>query len=128
MVAAHSTGESAAVGLDHNYVLCEAETETNVLAGGPRTQRLAAVCTDPASGRRMKVTTDAPGVQCFTANYPVFDGSLTGKGGVYYPPHAGVCFETQHWPDCVNKPHFPNATLEPGQLYCHTWALGFDNV
>ena len=68
LVAAHDAGESAAAGLDHNYVLCDAQTETNVLAGGSRTQRLAAVCTDPTSGRRLRVTTDAPGVQCFTAN------------------------------------------------------------
>jgi aldose 1-epimerase len=83
-----------------------------------------------ASGRRMRVHTDAPGVQCFTANYPVFDGCLKGKGDTtYYGAHAGVCFETQHWPDCVNKPGvFPNARLEPGQLYSHTWSLAFDTV
>ena len=49
-----------------------------------------------------------------------------GKGGVAYGPHVGVCFETQHWPDGVNQPHFPSALLEPGRMYSHHWNLAFD--
>jgi aldose 1-epimerase len=56
LTAQHAAGEEAAAGLDHNFVLCDAqqsdddENESkNILAGGPRTQRLAAVCTDPVS-------------------------------------------------------------------------------
>ena len=46
-----------------------------------------------------------------------FDGSLIGKGGAAYPKHAGVCLETQHFPNAINEPSFPSVILEPGDTY-----------
>ena len=126
LAAAHAEGTEHSAGLDHNFVLAAVEEGVNPCVAADGEVRLAAVCSDPVSGRRMHVSTNAPGVQCFSANYPVFDGTLVGKGGAAYGPHAGVCFETQHWPDGVNQPHFPSALLEPARMYSHHWNLAFD--
>lgn len=69
----------------------------------------------PGSGRVMEVFTTEPGMQLYTANW--FDGSITGKGGVPYMPHAAFCTETQHYPNSMNIPGFPNVILRPGNMY-----------
>lgn len=33
----------------------------------------------------------------------------------------------QVWPDFIHKPIFPQAILEPGQVYKHKWHLKFSN-
>ena len=47
-----------------------------VLNGKPGTLRLAAIVTDPVSGRKLTVETTEPGVQFYSGNF--LDGSLTG--------------------------------------------------
>jgi aldose 1-epimerase len=34
-----------------------------------------------------------------------------------YKRHAGMCLETQHYPDSPNKPAFPSTVLKPGEEY-----------
>ena len=68
-----------------------------------------------ATSRVMEVSTTEPGVQLYTANW--LDGSLVGKGGVVYVRHCGLCLETQHFPNSINIPHFPNTVLKPGETY-----------
>jgi aldose 1-epimerase len=92
-------------GYDHNYVI----------NGGGRALALAARVTEPKSGRVMEVHTTEPGVQFYTGNH--LDGSLTGKRGMVYRRHTGLCLETQHYPDSVNQPKFPSVILQPGQTY-----------
>jgi aldose 1-epimerase len=41
-------------------------------------------------------------------------GGHPGKGGHRYPGRAGLCLETQHFPDAVNHPDFPSIVLRPG--------------
>jgi len=96
-----------------------------VLNGKAGELRGAAVLTDPASGRRMEVRTTAPGVQLYTAFK--LDG-LAGKGGARYRPSAGLCLETQHFPDSPNRPHFPSTVLRPGETYMHrlVWRFSTD--
>ncbi len=91
-------------GYDHNYVI---EAKPNDLT-------LAAELHDPVSGRTMRVVTTQPGVQLYTGNYLK---SVAGRGGQTYGPHAGVCFETQHFPDSPNHPHFPSTVLRPGETF-----------
>lgn len=75
----------------------------------------AACLTEPVSGRRLEVFTTEPGLQLYTGNQ--LDGSLVGKGGRRYGPHAGLCLETQHFPDSPNRPGFPSTILRPGSVY-----------
>lgn len=57
---------------------------------------------DVASGHGLVVYTDQPGVQLYTGNF--LDGSYVGKDGVPIGKHAGVCLETQAWPNAINNP------------------------
>jgi aldose 1-epimerase len=87
---------TATRGYDHNYILSEPS--------------LAAELYDPKSGRTLRVVTDQPGVQLYTGNYL----KTVGKGGRAYEKHAGICFETQHFPDSPNHPEFPSTVIRPG--------------
>ncbi|NBR49905.1 galactose mutarotase [bacterium] len=92
-------------GYDHTFVL------------NPRKADLVPVATlhEKTSGRMMKVFTDQPGLQIYTANF--LDGSLTGKSGRPYARQSALCLETQHFPDSPNQSQFPNTILRPGETY-----------
>ena len=92
-------------GYDHNWVLNKK---------GDRLS-LAGTLYHEASGRFMEVFTTQPGVQFYTGNF--LNGSLTGKGGRKHIQHAGLCLETQHFPDSPNQPSFPTTVLRPGEKY-----------
>ncbi len=75
---------------------------------------------DPRSGRVMEVLTTEPGVQLYSANFS--SGAFQGLNSYPYPKHAGICLETQHFPDSPNKTQFPSTLLYPGQTY-HTTTI-----
>lgn len=77
--------------------------------------------TDPASGRRMRLSTNQPGVQLYTGAH--FNGP--GKRGAHYPRFAGFAAETQRFPDSPNNPQFPSARLDPGETYRHLMRFDF---
>ncbi len=85
----------------------------NYCAGRNRETKLIATLRSPKTGRRMDVITDQPGVQCYTGQ----GLNHTGKGGVHYGPYAGVCLETQHYPDAIHQPHFESYVLRPQDKY-----------
>lgn len=87
-------------GYDHNFVL-----------DGDGLAPAARLC-DPGSGRVLEVFTTEPGMQLYTGNF--LDGSVPGKHGHRYGRHAGLCLETQHFPDSPNQPGFPSTILRPG--------------
>jgi aldose 1-epimerase len=95
----------AGIGYDHNWVLDD----------GSDALKLAAVLSDPESGRLLEIWTTEPGIQFYTGNY--LDGSITGKGGAVYNHRFGLCLEPQHFPDSPNQPNFPSTLLEPGESY-----------
>ena len=76
---------------------------------------LAAVVTDPASGRRLEVLTTEPSLHAYTANW--FSGETRGAQGKLYRPHDGLALETQHYPDAPNRPDFPSTELRPGETF-----------
>jgi aldose 1-epimerase len=94
-------------GYDHNYAV----------RGSRGTLRRVARVREPRSGRVLEVDTTEAGVQLYTGNF--LDGSLTGRGGARYRKHAGLCLETQTFPDSPHHPHFPQAVLRPGEAYRH---------
>ena len=96
-------------GYDHCFVLDQKV---------PGTLGFCARLTDPKSGRVMEVWTTEPGVQVYSANFP--GGTISGPPGFTYPKHAGVCLETQHFPDSPNHPEFPSTLLVPGQVFRST--------
>ncbi|HUR12247.1 MAG TPA: aldose epimerase family protein [Flavitalea sp.] len=100
-------------GYDHNWVLNKKGNEL----------KLAATLYHPGSGRYMEVYTTQPGIQFYSGNF--LNGSLTGKGGQKYIQHAGMCLETQHFPDSPNQPSFPSTILKPGETYRETTVYKF---
>jgi len=102
-------------GYDNNFVL---RNQTGQLA-------LAAKVLDPNSGRVLEVFTTEPGIQLYTANW--FDGSLMGKCGKPHLSHTAFCLETQHYPDSMNQPEFPNVILRPGERYFTKTTWKFSN-
>jgi len=95
-------------GYDHNFCL-------GPRGGDPTTPSLAARLVEPGSGRVMEILTTEPGLQVYAGGG--LDGSVLGKGGRPYGRHAGLCLEPQHFPDSPNRPAFPSARLDPGELY-----------
>ncbi|KQK14372.1 aldose 1-epimerase [Brachypodium distachyon] len=102
-------------GYDHNYVL---DSPGEVKSG----LRHVAKVTEPSSLRVLNIWADAPGVQFYTGNF--LDG-VVGKGGVVYGKHAGLCLETQGFPNAVNQPNFPSVVVHPGEKYTHTMLFEF---
>lgn len=97
-----------------------------VLNGNPGTLRLAAIMTDPESGRRLTVETTEPGVQFYSGNF--LDGTYTGRHGIKYQKHTGFCLETQHFPDSPNHANFPSVVLRPGVTRHSTTTFAFSVV
>jgi aldose 1-epimerase len=100
-------------GYDHNWIL---RGQTDVM-------KLAARLYDPHTGRVLAVTTTEPGVQFYSGNF--LDGSYKGKAGVIYAKYAGLCLETQHFPDSPNQPAFPSTELKPGETMHSTTVFTF---
>ncbi len=82
---------------------------------------LAAALYDLASGRKLQVITDQPGLQFYSGNH------LQANTVEAFFPGAGVCLETQHFPDAPNHAHFPSVVLEPGELFESKTIYRFSN-
>jgi aldose 1-epimerase len=88
-----------------------------VLGHRAGTLGLAAIASDPQSGRMMEIHTTQPGVQLYTSNWMENE---KGKGGKIYNRREAFCLETQHFPDAIHHPHFPSTILQPGEDYKHS--------
>lgn len=104
-------------GYDHN--LCLSDFDGSM--------RLAAIATDPASGRTLRLSTNQPGIQLYTANHYA-DSPTPGKGGAVYERYAGFALETQNFPNAPNQPHFPSSILRPGEVYEHRMVFDFSTT
>jgi aldose 1-epimerase len=96
-----------------------------VLDGDAGTLRRAAALRDPSSRRVMEVWTTEPGLQLYTG---IHLDRVAGKRGAIYGRHAGLCLETQRFPDAVHhqgEPGWPPVVLRPGQTYRHLTVLRF---
>jgi aldose 1-epimerase len=98
-------------GYDHNFVL-RRDGEAGLIH--------AAEIAEPMSGRTLDVYTTEPGLQFYSGNWIGSDsigGRVAGKAGRVYGPRAGLCLETQHYPDSPNQPGFPSTILRPDAQY-----------
>ncbi|MBQ9764575.1 MAG: galactose mutarotase [Lachnospiraceae bacterium] len=102
------------LGYDHNWALNKKEEGEMILA---------ATLENRKTGIKMEVYTDLPGVQFYSGNF--LKGELPGKDGVRYLKRYGVCFETQYYPDSINKPEFPSPILKAGEEYKTTTIYKF---
>lgn len=90
-------------GFDHNFCLSPDRMPLRPIAW-----------VSAPTGLRMEVATTEPGVQFFTA--PMLRCPVPGLEGQMYGPAAGLCLETQVWPDAVNQTGFPDVVLRPGEI------------
>ena len=77
---------------------------------------------DPSSCRILNLWCNAPGMKFYTGNYV---NGVVGKGGAVYGKHAGLCLETQGFPDAINQPNSPSIVVQPGEKYQHTMLFEF---
>ncbi len=103
--------KSDLIGYDHNFML-----------GEPHVMREAAVVYDPVSGREMRVSTDKPAIQFYTAIG--LQGEI-GKGGKMMKIQTALCLESQYAPDSPNQPNFPSCVLKAGEEYNFTTIYKF---
>ncbi len=102
-------------GYDHNYIIDKKRYDKQL--------ELAAVVKEASSGRVMKVLTNKPAVQLYTAN--MLANGVKGKGGCTYNRRGGLCLETQFYPDSPNKSHFTNCVLTAGEVYSYKTVYAF---
>jgi aldose 1-epimerase len=99
-------------GYDHNYCLAQGDGV-----------RFAARLEAPQTGRVLELSTDQPGLQFYSGNF--LDGSTSGKGGRLHRQSDALCLEPHAWPDTPNRPDFPSARLDPGEVYRRTIVYRF---
>lgn len=78
---------------------------------------LASETYEVESGLKLSVYTTEPVAHFYTAKYLNVKG---GKGGQDYHPYGGFCVETQHHPNAINIPAFPDTVLTPEETYKQT--------
>jgi len=76
---------------------------------------LAARALEPLSGREMEVYTTEPGMVFYSGNW--LSEKVKGRNGVPYTKNGAFCLETQHYPNSVNIPSFPDTILRPGKIF-----------
>ncbi|XP_021674388.2 uncharacterized protein LOC110660390 [Hevea brasiliensis] len=103
-------------GYDINYVLDNFEVNK---------MRKVATVQDSRTGLRMDLSSNAPGLQFYTGNMLKDE---KGKGGFVYKARAGVCLETQWYPNFVNQPSFPQSIVEKGKMYKHHMLYEFSII
>ena len=97
-----------------------------VLDGAVGTLRRAATLRAPDGVRSMEVWTTEPGLQLYTGDNL---SNVAGKRGAVYGKHAGLCLETQHFPDSIHhqgENGWPTIVLRPGETYRHVVEYRFD--
>ena len=86
-------------GYDHNFVAA---------------QPYCAILEDPVSGRKMSMSTTAPGFHFYCGNYTE---NLAGKEDMIYDRRSGVCLEPQFYPDSVHKPQWKKPFFKANEPY-----------
>lgn len=87
-------------GYDHSFYL---ENED-------KTIRLAAIVTDPVSGRNLEIITTEPALHFYSGN-SLDSSSGLEKGIQNYCKHGALCLEPQYFPYSFHEDHFPSAIL-----------------
>jgi len=104
-------------GYDHNYIV----------RGKPGELRPMAKVVEKTTGRVMEISATNPAIQFYSGNF-LDEIVVTGKGGMVYHIHQGLCLETQHYPDSPNHGNFPSVVLRPGETYRQTTVHAFSTM
>jgi aldose 1-epimerase len=94
-------------GFDHCWVLDKPSSSPD----GP----IAAELYSPASGVRMRVKTNLPGLQVYGAYHL----------RTAYPGWHAICLEPENFPDAPNHANFPSSILKPGETHRSFMSFAF---
>lgn len=95
------------IGYDNNFCLRNKEI-------GKLEQ--ACILADEASGRKMEVYTDLPGIQVYCGGW-LNKNATAGKENAPVSYRRGVALETQFYPDSVNHSNFPFVYVEANKEF-----------
>ena len=93
-------------GYDHGWALKKSQTPDLIHA---------ATVWENESGIQLDLYTTEPDLHFYAGNW--LNDSIIGKSGAVYDSRTGFCFETQHFPDTPNKPHFPSIVITPQEKF-----------
>ncbi|WP_256013687.1 aldose epimerase family protein [Desertivirga xinjiangensis] len=82
---------------------------------GPGELQHACTLKEETTGRSLEVFTSYPGLMVYTGDY--LSSNFPGNRNAALTEFGGICLECQHYPDSPNQPGFPQAILEPAELY-----------
>ncbi len=109
-----------AKGFDHNYCIDGYD--------GKKLIKIAEL-ESPTSGINLKVSTNLPGFQFYTANNLGKSTQPNGKGGNKYEKRSGVCIEPQFYPNAINTKTFEEkGILKAGEEYNREIVYSFNNT
>lgn len=91
-------------GYDHHYVI----HDNNLL-------KYCASAYNADTGIYLKILSDYPGMQFYTANFLTND--IIGKNGVNYYKYAGFCMENHFFPDFPNHKNFHGGFIDCNKKY-----------
>ena len=104
-------------GYDHNWIVGPSVT--------PNLHLMARVH-EPASGRGFELWSNQPGLQFYSGNF--MDGTTSGKANKIFRMGDAIVLEPQIFPDAPNQRDFPEARLNPGQIYRNVMVYRFTGV
>ena len=81
----------------------------------------------PKTGIVLKVSTNLPGFQFYTANNLGKSSQPNGKDGNRYEKRSGLCIEPQVYPNAINTPEFKEkGILKKGEDYSKESVYSFE--
>lgn len=86
----------------------------------------AAILRSEKSGLSLLVFTNQPGLHVYIGGNCF--GEIEGKENANYHSKSGICFETEHFQDAPNIPHFPSTFLKKDEIYTHKTTFKIDFI
>ena len=103
-------------GYDQNFVIDNYDGKTLIEAANVKSEK---------SGISLKVLTDLPGFQFYTANNLGKSEQPLGKHAKRYEKHSAFCVEPQFFPDAINT-FYEKPVLKKGEKYNRTIIYSFN--
>lgn len=106
-------------GFDQNYCIDNYDGKTLIEVADIESEK---------TGIRLKVLTNLPGFQFYTANNLGKSAQPKGKDGARYEKRSGLCIEPQFYPNAINTDNFvEKGILRAGEDYSREIVYSFDN-
>lgn len=108
-----------AKGFDHNFCIDNYDGKTLIEIAEIKSEE---------SGIKLKIKTNLPGFQFYTANNLGKATQPNGKDGAKYEKRSGICIEPQFYPNAINIENFAEkGILKAGEEYSRTIIYSFES-